>query len=98
MRIQRGFDVIDSTSNPRQNDKDFDIDSTFKLQGFDEDSTLSIRRQILIKTIRILMSIRRQNYKDSTRIQRRIDFDIESSSNLYSFNVESTSLRLLGFL
>src|SRR6266498_1109669 len=55
MRIRRGFDVIDLTSNPRQNDKDFDVELTSKLQGFDEDSTLSIRHRILIETIRILM-------------------------------------------
>src|SRR6266542_2118426 len=98
IRIRRGFDVIDLTSNPCQNDKDFDVDSTSKLQGFDEDSTLSIRRRILVETIRISISIRRRNYKDLTRIRRRIDFDVESSSNLYSFDVESTLLRLLGFL
>src|SRR6266498_1516917 len=79
MRIRRGFDVIDSTSNSRRNDKDFDVDSTSKLQGFDEDSTLSIRRRILVETIRISMSIRCRNYKDSTRI-RRYRFDVESSS------------------
>src|SRR6266545_2563429 len=78
-RIRRGFDVINLTSNPRRNDKDFDVDLTSKLQGFDEDSTLSIRRRILIETIRISMSIRCQNYKDSTRI-RRYQFDVKSSS------------------
>src|SRR6266542_4082903 len=78
-RIRRGFDVIDPTSNPRQNDKDFDVDSTSKLQGFDEDSTLSIRRRILVETIRISMSIRRRTYKDPTRI-RHYRFDVESSS------------------
>src|SRR6266542_4211917 len=58
-RIRRGFDVIDLTSNPRRNDKDFDVDLTSNLQGFDEDLTLSIRRRILVETIRISMSIRR---------------------------------------
>src|SRR6266498_4372129 len=79
MRIRRGFDVIDPTSNPRRNDKDFDVEPIRIRQGFDEDSTLSIRRRILVETIRISMSIRRQNYKDSTRI-RRYRFNIESSS------------------
>src|SRR6266542_2977995 len=78
-RIRRGFDVIDPTSNPCRNDKDFDVDSTSKLQGFDKDSTLSIRRRILVEMIRISMSIRRRNYKDSTRI-RHYRFDVESSS------------------
>ena len=78
-RIWRGFDVINSTSNPRRNDKDFDVELTSKLQGFDEDSTLSIRRRILIKTIRISILIWHRNYKDSTRIRR------------YRFNVESLS-------
>src|SRR6266542_2870982 len=78
-RIRRGFDVIDPTSNPRRNDKDFNVDSMSNLQGFDEDSTLSIQRRILVKTIRISMSIRRRNYKDSTRIQC-YRFDVESSS------------------
>ncbi len=98
MRIRRGFDVIDLTSNPRRNDKDFDVEPIRIRRGFDKDSTLSIRRRILVETIRISMSTRRRNYKDLTRIRRRIDFDVESSSNLYSFDVESTSLRLLGFL
>src|SRR6266498_2429719 len=56
MRIRQGFDVIDSTSNPRQNDKDFDVELTSKLQGFDEDSTLSIQRRILVEMIRISIS------------------------------------------
>src|SRR6266498_1889638 len=55
-RIQREFDVIDLTSNPRRNDKDFNVELTSKLQGFDKDSTLSIRRRILVETIRISMS------------------------------------------
>ncbi len=40
------------------------------------------------------MSIRRQNYKDSTRIRRQNLFDVESSSSPYSFDVESTSKSL----
>src|SRR6266540_1628861 len=63
-RIRRGFDVIDPTSNPRRNDKDFDVEPIRIRRGFHEDSTLSIRRR---------------NYKDSTRIQR-YRFDVESSS------------------
>src|SRR6266542_1437611 len=94
MRIRRGFDVIDPTSNPRRNDKDFDVESIRILQGFDEDSTLSIRRRILVKTIRISMSIRRRTYKDSTRIRRVFDV-IDSTSNPHrndkDFNIDSTS-------
>src|SRR6266545_1604066 len=67
-RIRRGFDVIDPTSNPRRNDKDFDVEPIRIRQGFDKDSTLLIRRRILVEMIRISMSIRRRNYKDSTRI------------------------------
>src|SRR6266542_56154 len=78
-RIRRGFDVIDPTSNPRRNDKDFDVEPIRIRRGFDEDSTLSIRRRILVEMIRISMSIRRRTYKDSTRI-RRYRFDVEFSS------------------
>ncbi len=42
----------------------------------------------------VTMSIRRQNYKDSTRIRRQNRFNVKSSSSPYSFDVESTSKSL----
>ena len=73
MRFRRRFDVVISTSNPRRNDEDFDVD-------FDVDSTRFRCCHFDVESASKSSSFRRGFGEKSMRFRRRSDVVISTSN------------------